>query len=305
MIVSSAAEFDQAMRTLKLPADASATPDGVFMVEPTAFHISTETAADNVYMNLEQEADAGRALAQHRALAHAISACGIPVMRFPGRAETPDAVFPNNVFGTIPGRFIIGRMLHPERQQETLRQDIRKAFTELLNYELYDLSRQDLVAELTGPLIIDRERRIGFCGMTQRVDAAGCRAMHDAFDLRLTFQFELNANEYHTNVVMGILASRACVIHAGSFADPQVPQAIARAFPDRTLFLDDNEKAGFAGNCICITERDLFMSKTAADSLRADSRAKLESWDFQIHSIELDELEKAGGSLRCMIGEIF
>ena len=26
---------------------------------------------------------------------------------------------------------------------------------------------------------------------------------------------------------------------------------------------------------------------------------------FAIHSVELDELEKAGGSLRCMIGEIY
>jgi N-dimethylarginine dimethylaminohydrolase len=43
----------------------------------------------------------------------------------------------------------------------------------------------------------------------------------------------------------------------------------------------------------------------AADALRSANRAKLESWGFRIHSTELDELEKAGGSLRCMVAKIF
>jgi len=35
------------------------------------------------------------------------------------------------------------------------------------------------------------------------------------------------------------------------------------------------------------------------------NRAKLESWGFRIHSTELDELEKAGGCLRCMVAKKF
>ena len=49
----------------------------------------------------------------------------------------------------------------------------------------------DLVAELTGSLIIDRARGVGYCGLSERCDMAGARAMHQAFDLRLTFCFEL------------------------------------------------------------------------------------------------------------------
>ena len=47
------------------------------------------------------------------------------------------------------------------------------------------------------------------------------------------------------------------------------------------------------------------MSQAANDALRPSSRQKLESWGFRIHSTELDELEKAGGSLRCIIAKIF
>ena len=35
------------------------------------------------------------------------------------------------------------------------------------------------------------------------------------------------------------------------------------------------------------------------------SKDKLQSWGFTIHHVQVDELEKAGGSLRCMVGEIF
>jgi len=65
------------------------------------------------------------------------------------------------------------------------------------------------------------------------------------------------------------------------------------------------EKDHFVGNCISLNDRDLFMSQVAADALRPESRAALESWDFRIHSVALDELEKAGGSLRCMVAKIF
>ncbi len=59
------------------------------------------------------------------------------------------------------------------------------------------------------------------------------------------------------------------------------------------------------GNCIALTERDLFMSQSGADALQPKNRAALESWGFVLHSVELDEIEKAGGSLRCMVAEIF
>jgi len=274
------------------------------MVEPADFYISSETSPDNRYLDTEQTADPDRALFQYRQLVQLIRASGVPVESFPGDPARPDGVFPNNVFATVPGRLIVGAMLYPGRQAEAGRSDVRAYFSSR-GYETVDLSGSGRVAELTGPLVLDRARRIGFCGMTQRVNDAGARAMHDAFDLQLTFKFELKPGEYHTNVLMSILAGRACVIHADAFADEQVPPAIAGAYPERTLFIDRQEKDAFAGNCIALTDRDLFMSQAGVDALRPKSRVELESWGFVLHSTELDELEKAGGSLRCMVAEVF
>jgi N-dimethylarginine dimethylaminohydrolase len=47
------------------------------------------------------------------------------------------------------------------------------------------------------------------------------------------------------------------------------------------------------------------MSRTGLDALRATSLENLEAWGFVIHNTRLDEIEKAGGSLRCMVAEIF
>ena len=299
-IVHSPDAFRRALA--RLPAPVPVAPRAVFMVMPEAFHLDGESAVDNHYMHLECKPDPDRALAEARALVRLIESVGVPVTCFPGRADQPDGIFPNNVFGTVPGRFIVGRMFHHGRQAEAGRRDIRAHFADRV---LIDLSGRDLVAELTGAMVIDRGRKMGFCGMSTRVDDAGMRAMHDAFDLALTYRFDLSPDEYHTNVVLSVLAGRACILPPPSAVDPRVSDAIADAYPARTLFLDDDEKNAFAGNCIALTETDLFMSQTGADALRPSSRAALSDWGFTLHTAEMDEIEKAGGSLRCMLAEIF
>ena len=306
MIVKTAKDFINVTSQKKFPIKQAATMKAAFMVSPVGFSLDKQTAQDNEYMQMDQQTDADLAVVQQMNLARKISDCGIPVMTFPGSEETPDAVFPNNAFATAHGhKYIIGAMLHENRQKETQRQDIRMFFDDLLGYKKHHIARDHAIAELTGVLVPDRARNIAFCGMTERVDDAGAQAMHAAFDLDLMFQFDLKAGEYHTNVVLSCLAGRACMIHADSFADPEVPQAIAEFYKGKTIFLTDAEKLAFAGNGITITDNDLFLSQTAFDALAQHSKDKLAQWGFTLHHVQVSELEKAGGSLRCMVGEIF
>jgi hypothetical protein len=304
MITRNFDSFIEEWQKGRFEPDSPGVPLGVFMVEPLDFRVASETARDNQYMDVSRQADSDRALEQYIDLVSLIRECGVAVKSFVGNAQTPDDIFPNNVFATIPGRLIVGHMLHPTRQREASRQDIRSYFMSG-DYELVDLSRQECVAELTGPLILDRARRIGYCGMSRRVNEAGVKAMHRAFDLRCTLQFDLSEGEYHSNVVLSVLASRACVMHEGSIKDAGLSRVLSAVYHGQVLFLDQAEKEAFAGNCIALTNNDLFMSQTAADALRHSSRQLLDSWGFRIHSTPLDEIEKAGGSLRCMVAEIF
>lgn len=308
MIVDSPAAFLQAARALGLTAPPVAK--SAFLIAPTDFALEPQSAADNRYMDLAVGVDPERAAAQHAALVETLQRLGIPVIVLPGLPDQKDGVFPNNVFATANGRFIVGAMRHEARRREAARTDVRELFTGVLGYGLVDLSRERCVAELTGPLVIDRARCIGLCGMSERVDDAGCTAMHEAFGLALTFRFDLASGEYHANVVLAVLAGRACVLHPGSFAAAEVPEAIARFYrescgSDAAVVLADDEKRAFAANCIALTERHLFLSATARRALSDAHACQLERLGFELHSVEIDELEKAGGSLRCLIAEVY
>lgn len=285
-----------------------ATARAAFVVAPENFRLAAESARDNRYMADASGFDAIAALAQHRALQRALSAC-VPTIAFPGDPATPDGVFPNNVFATarMPtgGRLVIGRMRHAIRQREAQRADIRAFFGDVLGYETLDLSTQPHACELTGALVIDRARGIGFVGLSERCDERGARLMHDAFGLRATFVFDLAPGEYHTNVVLAVLAGRAALACQRGFADAAAAQAIVDLYAPHGLLLSPAEQAAFAANAIALSTDTVWMSAAADAALATGTRAALAAAGFGVQSVPLHAIEAAGGSLRCCVAEIF
>lgn len=290
-------------RTLA-PDFGPATAKAAFLVAPDGFARADESARDNRYMADAAGFDADAALREHRALHRALSA-ELPVVCFAGSADTPDALFPNNVFATAPGRAIVGRMHHPVRRREAARGDIRAFFTEVLGYAETDLSTQPHPCELTGALVIDRARGIGWCGLSERCDAQGAALMHAAFGLRATLLFDLAPGEYHTNVVLAVLAGRAALFAPAGFADPAVPQALQALYGGHALPVSPAEHAAFVCNAIALAPGRAWMSGGAAAALSAPTRDGLARAGFAIGQVPLQAIEAAGGSLRCCVGELF
>lgn len=304
MLVTDPAAFLAEFSAERYPLRGAATARAAFLVSPASDTLAAESATDNRYMDLSRAPDTSRALRQHVELARRLGD-DLPVMMFPGHADCPDGMFPNNVFATTHGQLIIGRMRHPVRQREANRADIRGFFRNVLGYRELDLSQGDFVAELTGALCIDRARGIGYCGLSERCDLAGARAMHEAFGLRLSFAFELAAGEYHTNVVLAILAGRAAILAPDGFKDTAVPAAIAQAYGGHAVALGSAQKQAFAGNAIALAANRAWMSAAGAAALEPAQRVTLERAGFALGDVDLDEIEKAGGSLRCCVAEIF
>lgn len=287
------------------PADfGPSCAKAAFLVAPEGFALAEQSASDNRYMDLSIGTDAARALAEHRELQRALSA-SLPTICFSGQADTPDGQFPNNVFATAPGRLVLGHMRHAVRQREAEREDIRRFFRDALAYSEIDLRAQPGICELTGALIIDRARGLGFCGLSERCDETGAAAMHAAFGLRATLLFDLAPGEYHSNVVMSVLAGRALVICPEGLADPRIAEAIAACYAPHAIRLSPAEKAAFAGNCLALSEDAVWMSAAAAVALSPQNRQALTAADFALRSVPLAEIEKAGGSLRCCVAEIY
>ena len=285
------------------PDFGPATARAAFLVAPDGFALAEQSAQDNAYMADAAAFDAQRASAQHRDLQRALSSV-LPTICFAGHQDTPDALFPNNVFGTAAGRYVVGRMRHEVRQREAARADIRGFFGGVLDYAEIDLSTQPHPCELTGALVIDRARGLGYCGLSERCDEAGARLMHEAFGLRATLLFDLAPGEYHANVVLAVLAGRAAVVCPRGFADPAVAAGIAGFYP-HAVTCSEPEHSAFVGNCIALSADVAWMSADAAAALSPAHRQALAGAGFRVEAVALDAIEAAGGSLRCCIGEIY
>lgn len=281
-----------------------ATARAAFLVAPDGFTLAEQSAQDNRYMAEAGAFDAVRASQQHRELHRAFSAV-LPTVCFAGNPDTPDALFPNNVFGTAAGRYIVGRMRHEVRQREAARDDIRGFFAGVLDYAEIDLSMQEHPCELTGALVIDRARGLGFCGLSERCDEEGARLMHEAFGLRATLLFDLAPGEYHTNVVLAVLAGRAAIACPQGFADRAAVEAIASLYAPHVVQCSAAEHAAFVGNAIALSPETVWMSARAGRALTDANRDVLRGAGFDVATVELDAIEAGGGSLRCCVGEIF
>jgi len=291
-----------------------ATARAAFLVAPDGFARAEQSAGDNRYMAQAADFDPGRASAQHRELQRVLSAV-LPTICFAGDPDTPDALFPNNVFATgrpdaarEPGgapRYLVGRMRHPVRQREAERADIRAFFGRVLGYREVDLSLQAHPCELTGALVVDRARGLGYAGLSERCDEAGARLMHEALGLRATLLFELAPGEYHTNVVLAVLAGRAVLVSPAGFAAPALASAIAGFYAPHGMILSAAEHAAFVANSIALSADRVWMSAAAGRALAEPTRAGLAAAGFALETVELDAIEAGGGSLRCCVGEIY
>jgi hypothetical protein len=280
------------------------TAKAVFLVAPDGFARADESAGDNRYMAPSDAFDVARAQDEHRGLLRALAGTA-PAFCFPGLAGAPDGLFPNNVYATVPGRLIVGRMRHPVRQAEAGRADIRAFFRDVVGYAEHDLSGQANPCELTGSLVIDRARGLGFCGLSERCSEEGARLMHEAFGLRATLVFDLADGEYHTNVLLAVLAGRAALLSPEGFRDARIAEAIAELYSPHALRLSPAEQRAFVANAIALPGDTVWMSAGAGRALAPASSRGLREAGLHLRSVPLDAIEAAGGSLRCCLAELF
>jgi len=304
-ITDSVDEFVSILAEQKLLSVRAAVMRSAMILVDTDFSVGDETRSDNRYMPPVAIANPKRARQQLSTLIDTLHGLSVPVVSFASHPQAPDSIFSNNAFATIEGRLITGAMRHPLRQKETDREDILAWFQGVAGYEVMALEGEGRVVELTGVMAIDRVRNIGFCGMTGRVNSSGLDAMAAALDLDLVLAMNLVESEYHCNVVLAILAGRVAVVHPGSIADSSCVRALETCYGKSVLCISDEEKNAFLANCLAATQDDVLLSQTAMDALSYQSRTFFDREGLSLHPVDVSEFEKAGGSLRCMITEVY
>jgi hypothetical protein len=291
------------------------------MVRPRAFGVNRQTAATNRFQcqlsSLPAECRA-RATAEFDAVAGALDTAGVlpEVFDDTEMPETPDAVFPNNwVSFHGSGQLVLYPMHAPNRRLER-RRDILdglgdRGFRWQEVVDLAGLEGQALALEGTGSLVLDRPRRVAYAALSARTHPAAL----DEFGQRTGYRVHAFRTSdggvpvYHTNVMLA-LGSRFAVVCAAVVDDRAERDALLAAI-DATgreiIRIDAWQMHEFAANLLELDAGGrpvIALSARALRAFNAAQRRRLEA-HAELLPVPLPVIEGGGGSLRCMLAEIF
>ena len=320
--------MDGLMPTARLPASVQA-PAAVVMVRPHRFHPNPETAADNAFQSgaparadrlgsAEAERVARQARDEFDAAVHRLESAGITVHRFDddGRHDTPDAVFPNNWFSThAGGRVALYPMCSPSRRRER-RADIVEwlkrhyRVSDVVDYSGHEPDGRFL--EGTGAMVLDQVGRLAWVARSRRADPVLLERFGAQFGYEPVLFDTADAEGrpvYHTNVLMCI-ATDFVLIGAELIASPGQRAEVLRRLHDSgrdIILLSEGQIREFAGNALELSTREggrrLALSARAAAALTPAQRQRIER-SAPLLPLAVPTIERAGGSVRCMLAGI-
>lgn len=298
--------------------------NSVLAIRPTQFGANSETAASNRFQRLAANTGSvvEKAQTEFDSAIDKLRSNGVSVELFDDTPEPskPDAVFPNNwVSFHEDGRVCLYPMQAPNRRIERRRDILEKLerergyrITAVEDWSHYEQHGRYL--EGTGSLVLDRANRVAYACLSPRTDAGlvrdWCRSF--GYDPVLFNAFDAGGIEiYHTNVMMCI-GDRFAVVCLEAIADRRERQDIAGRLEEtghRIVTISPSQMAEFSGNMLLLSnqrsEPILAMSTRAERSLTEPQRDELETF-ARIVSSPLTTIEDcAGGSMRCMMAELF
>ena len=295
----------------------------VLMIRPTAFAANEQTRASNAFQasnGFNPSTVQLAARAEFDRLAEMLKVEGVNVHVFEqARLDTPDAVFPNNwVSFHADGAVVLYPMLAENRRRER-RRDVLESLREHSGFsmtETIDLTaheRTGCFLEGTGSLVLDRVRRVAYACLSSRTHVQALRE----FSQRLSYEviafraFDRSGTPiYHTNVMLCI-GSAFAVVGAAAIRDEDRATVLdaLRGSGREVIELSHQQLEHFAGNMLEVlsTRGDalIAMSSRAYGVLTSPQRAALERHGRIVHT-PIPTIETlGGGSVRCMLGEIF
>lgn len=259
--------------------------------------------------------------AEFDALAAALEAAGVRVCVFEDTPErnTPDAVFPNNWITThADGRVALYPMLVENRRTERRRDLIMKLAAEygFLVDRIVDFSSHELaghILEGTGSMVLDRINRVAYACLSARTDPwlldEFCQ--HFNYDPFVFLALDRAGQPiYHTNVMMA-LGTQFAVVCGESVVDERRRGELFESLEaggHEVVDISFEQMEKFAGNMLELDgdgQSVLAMSQRAYDCLSDAQRATLEKYARLVAS-PIDTIEDCGGgSVRCMLAEIY
>jgi hypothetical protein len=303
------------------------TTSTILMIEPTGFGFNPEAASTNSFQKESCDFTPSQvqdmAVLEFKNVVAELRNLGVEVitMRDPENAGTPDSVFPNNWFSThASGHLVTYPMASPSRRKERrleVIEQIKRACQcqKHVALESYEEQETPVYLEGTGSLVLDRVNKIAYAATSPRTALEPLRHFCDQLGYEaVTFKAYGPAGEllYHTNVMMCIGDTFAVVgMDVVDEQDREKLYTSLRGSGKEVIEISKEQThRHFAGNMLQIEnqqgERIVVMSKAAFESLGEEQLQRLKAHNEHLLYLPVHMIEKiGGGSIRCMIAEIF
>jgi hypothetical protein len=296
--------------------------NSILMVRPAAFGYDPETASNNAFQNnpgdIAAEDLQSRAMQEFDNVATEMRANGVNLYVVEDKPSPvrPDAIFPNNWISTHEdGTVILYPMMAQNRRLER-RQDVLDDLEKYFEIRrVVDLSRHENTGrylEGTGSMVFDRTNGVVYACRSPRTNETVLKDVAKTLNYRTVVFDAVDSSGkpiYHTNVMLSI-GTNYVVLADYTIPDPVERERVMAYLGGgghRIVKLRPEQLKEFAGNVLEISGRERFvaMSSRAYRSLSDSQLDLIELWakvvHFPIPTIE----DVGGGSIRCMLGEIF
>ncbi len=298
----------------------------VLMIRPVSFKRNEQTVSTNFYQKNTDESDfltQQKALKEFDSLVKYLKEIGVNVIvvQDTKKPETPDAIFPNNWISFHKNKTVCVYPMFAKNRRLERREDILKlveskgfSIKNIIDYTVAET--ESVYLEGTGSMVLDRENKIAYCALSARSNEElfieFCEDL-EYTPVIFTAYHSVNGKRlpiYHTNVMMSVSNSFVMVCLDAIDAKKERKQVLKflKQSDKEIIHLTENQIANFAGNTLELQGKDakyLVMSKTAKQSLSNEQINQILKYD-KILVADVATIEKnGGGSVRCMLAEVF
>ncbi|WP_395690171.1 dimethylarginine dimethylaminohydrolase family protein [Nocardioides sp.] len=265
------------------------------MVEPTHFRVDYRI---NPFMDLADQPDRDRAMAQWRELVGTIESLGGRVEVLPQRADAPDMVYAMNLgLGVVAedGRehVVLSHMRYPQRRMETA--SAQPWFAERGFRTLY-VGHEGVGAHLeAGDAFAFGDALV--VGYGPRTEELALKHLATELGVRVRGLRITHPGMYHLDLAFCPLDERRAIVCPAAF-DEASAAALLDLVPEPLVITEEEALTTFCANSIVIGRFVLMPS--CPDRVRA----RLEEWGFSVVLVDVSEFHKGGGSIRCLTNPV-
>jgi N-dimethylarginine dimethylaminohydrolase len=246
--------------------------------------------AINPWMDTSAPVDTARACAQWEALAETYTELGHEVLRIEPEPGLPDMVYAANGAFVVDGIAYGARFRHPERAPEA---DAHEKWHRAVGRSFV---KPEYINEGEGDFTYLPGRELILAGWGFRTDARAHAEAAEVFGRQVLSLRLADPRYYHLDTALAPLDDGRIAYYPGAFA-PGSRLLLERLFPDAVI-ADADDAVAFGLN---------FVSDGAHVVVNAEASGmvrKLRDAGYEPVPVDLSELKKGGGSVKCCTAEL-